>query len=548
MILILFLTAVLSSSCTAAGPGTGTDAGYAREPYGTWYEQSDFGGVLEITENRIKYTAYENRYTDEVPLTVAAEGPEVLLETKEEDLFTFVDMSYDPAQDLVLVHDWPHTDGDGGWHLIEFRRTPYTPPPAPVYDPPADLSDPDAPKDFDDLTVRAMKVTFYDPGVYHDPDSSMAMEPPFADTYSYDLRVTEKGTALVSSSFCQEIEVPEEIVDELQRLVRECGLGAVNGIDVHTPGLPYGSPYYTLELELLSGDVIRSSANGDNIPENWEKFQEPMHHLLFFAFVDAGYKYINGDFHSTAPMKRLGTDGAGQERRVAYGSVRVEPEWKKSYDYRLHTEYLTFDVTDPDCAGLSDTLEQLEEQYRTAAERSLAEDYKVMESLSGSARKADGNLYCYSFYTVANDKDFGSFYSFLVTEGHACYPDPGNGKYGNYPYWRYNVDVETGKILTAADVFTDSETACRVLTEALRSRYGTYSEEGKFIHSDDFPKELSRFIDRPGPEGISWYAGYDGVEFIFPAALFSMTDYEPHQTLYYDELQDVLNGTYCTVR
>ncbi len=550
--LLLFLI-FLMTSCRYTAPGAPANSGNG--PLGTWYEQSPFGGVLEISESSVKYTAYENRYIDEVPLKITEGAANVLLETREEDFFTFVDMSYDPANDLVEVHDWPHTDGDGGWHLIEFRRTPYTPPPAPVYGPPEDLSDPDAQKEFADLTVRSMNVSFFDEGVYHDPNSSMAMEPPYKDFYTYNLRVREDGSALVSSSFCQEITIPKETVDELQRLVRENDLGAINGIDIHTPDLPYDAPDYTLELELVSGEMIRSLANGDNIPENWANFQEPMHHLLFFAFVDAGYNYIGGDFHSTAPMLRVGSKGFWPDstpdapaRRVSYDSVRVEPDWRRSYDYSLHTDYLVFSDISPDCPGLRKALEELGNRYKSAAEKSLAEDYKIMESIPKSVWKKAERLYCYSFYTIANDRDYGSVYSFLVTEGHACSVETGMDKFDTYPYWRYNIDTATGRTLSAADLFVSPEEACRVLTETMRERYGNYSEEGKYIHSDAFPEALKSFVEKPGPEGISWYAGYDGIEFTFPAALFPMADYEPQQTLYYDELQDVLNEKYCSVR
>ena len=56
----------------------------------------------------------------------------------------------------------------------------------------------------------------------------------------------------------------------------------------------------------------QSSTSGSScvaLPENWKQFQEPVHHLLFFAFVDAGYHYNGGDFHSTKPMKRVMASG-----------------------------------------------------------------------------------------------------------------------------------------------------------------------------------------------------------------------------------------------
>ena len=281
---------------------TGTQG---NSPIGTWYEQSENAARLEISKRTITYYSGNSDYTDKTAYSLKQEKDFLRLET-EEEFFVYEDMYYDAQQDMLICYTMSHMDGDGGHHRVEFCRNEYVAPPAPTYDPPVDLSDPNAPKEFADLTIRSMEVSFYDEGMPYDASSNMAMEPPYADDYFYSLNILEDGTGLVSSSYCQEIDISKETVDILQQYVKENDLGQINGIDIHTEGLPYGSPDYTVEIELMSGETIYSSANGEDVPEIWRVFQGQMHHLLFDAFVNAGYNYGTGEFHSTKPMKRIG--------------------------------------------------------------------------------------------------------------------------------------------------------------------------------------------------------------------------------------------------
>ena len=553
-------------------------------PIGTWYEQMESGGVLEVTDKKISYTwsgADNSSYTQESSLTIVRQGNEYLLQTKEEDFFSYVDIVYKQDEDIIEAHTMPVLDGDGGYKLRTFARTSYVAPPPPVYDPPTDNSDADAQKVFKDMTIRSMRVSFYDEGAYHDPSSSMAPMEPYADEYSYDLTVQEDGSALVSSSFCREIEIPRETVEELQQLIRESDLGQLNGIDIHTEGMPYGTASYELELDLASGEKIRSSANGPDVPAEWRAFQAPMHYLLYFAFRNAGYNY--GSFHSTRPMKRLGTgtppkiidwrkmleaaptgyyyrddedENAGKAAEnaalpepvtVKINSVRVEPDWQKAYDYSLHTEYLVFEDITPANPAVMRTLEKLNQEYKAAAETSLQEDYAMMQQVASSVWKRADLRYCYSFYTAANQQDHGTFWSVLISEGHANSLGAGKYGYGYYPYTRYNIDTKTGQVLSAADLFTDQETAVRYIVEKMRSEWGTHNKEGQFIHSDEFPKKLEEFIGKTGRDSISCNAYYDYLELYFPTAMFTMAESSVREVLYYDEIQDILSDTYTTV-
>ena len=556
---------------TAAAVPKGTS------PIGTWYEQKDAGGVLEVTKDTIRYTPYSALFVDEAPLKIVDKGKTCLLETEEEDYFYFVDISYDKGEDTIQAYTMPMLDGDGGYKLRTFARTPYVAPPAPTYDPPKDNTDPEAKKEFDDMTVRSLNVSFFDEGAYYDPSSNMAPMPPYEDKYSYDLTVQEDGSARVSSSFCQEIILPKEIVDELQALVDEADLGSINGVDIRTEGLPYDAPDYELELTLSSGDVIRSTANGPDVPTAWSDFQKPLHYLLYFSFVNAGYHMNGGEFHSTAPMKRPGTGrapaklswkkmleassegyyyGDPEEEseteapaklNVSWDTVLVKPDWKKSYDYSLDTKYLKFISVEPSRPELMKTLLKLNEEYKQRAEAALKEDYETMEAVPASVRKKADRLYAYSLFTVAHGTDHGLFYSFLVSEGHANSLGVGKYGYGYYPNITYNIDTETGKILTVADLFTDRKTAYQVILDSMVGSWGTHNEAGQFIHSEEFPKKLDEFLDKTGPGSINWTATYDYLELYFPTDMFTMYDSSVREILYYDELQDVLNDRYCTV-
>jgi len=564
-----------SGSLTPQGdPGTPAAPAKGSSPIGTWYEQRDGGGTLEVTKDRIRYTPESAAFTDEAPLTIRQSKGEYLLETREEDYFYFVDISYDPEEDMIKAHTMPVLDGDGGYKLRTFARTPYEAPPPPVYDPPVDHSDPDAQKVFEDMTIRAMHVSFYDKGAFYDSSSNMAPMEPYKDEYSYDLSMQDDGTALVSSSFCKEIDIPRETVDELQQLIDEADLGKINGLDIHTEGMPYDTPFYDLELELASGETIRSCANGPDVPEEWQSFQEPMHYLLYFAFRNAGYS--GHDFHSAKPMRRLGTGKAPQKfdwrkmleasetgyyygneetddaeepakLEVKYDSVMVVPDWKKSYDYDLSTKYLVFQDVTPSRPSLMATLQKLNEEYKSTAEAALKEDYEMMEAVPASKWKKADRRYCSSLFVVANAQDHGTFWSVLISEGHANSLGAGKYGYGYYPYIRYNIDPGTGKILSPADLFTDRNAAISFLIEKMRNEWGTHNEEGKFIHSDEFPKRLAEFIEKTGPQSISCNATYNYLELYFPTALFTMSDTSVREIIYYDEIQDIISGTYSTV-
>ena len=552
---VLFFTACHKDVNTPAGsPAAGTSsapesvaAPKGDSPVGIWYEQNDSGDRLEITKDKIKYISGRNNFEDEMKYKSAKQGDKILIEP--EDFFIYEDISYDRKQDMVIGYTMSHSDGDGGHHYLEFLRVPYIAPPPPVYPDAVDKSDPNAKKDFEDLTVRSMKLSFYDEGMPYDVNSSMAPEPPYKDHYSYDLKVLEDGTGLVSSSFCREIELTKEQVDELQKLVREADLGQINGIDIHTADVPYDAPEYEAEIELASGDIIRSSANWDNVPENWQQFQEPVHHLLFFAFVDAGYHYNGGDFHSTKPMKRVMASGRlyRAETGITEDEVYIKPDWKKGYEYSLDTHYFKFSDPENKYPVLMKTLDALSDKYRKTAEEQLKKDYEMMEKVPKNVWKKADRKYCYSLFAVDQWEMNGRLFRFTVSVGFSNSLGAGDNGYGRYYYDHYLIDAETGEILSLSDLFVSPEAISSFLSEQMIGRYGTHNEAGKRVHRADFPQAVAEVVKQPGPEGIGCTLGYDALTLWMPGQLFPSEGSSLMEVIYYDELQDILSDRYTEV-
>ncbi len=547
----LLLFSLLALGC-AAFAGCTTEVAGA----GEWYEQNENGGRLSVGASTLTYKR-EGAYgfTESVKYKAERKGGETLLKVAEGETFFFVDISYDSKADRIVAYTQPILDGDGGYKRTEFARTPYVAPAPPVYDPPVDRSDPNAKKEFGDLTVRAMKVSFYDEGGPTHSDSSLPPEPPYEGSYSYDLTVLDNGTARVSSSFCREITVSEETVDELQSLVKEAGLGALNGLDIHTDGLPRTAADYTLELTLASGEAIRSSANGESVPENWKSFQTQMHRLLFFAFVDAGYNYQDGSFHSTEPMKRVGSGEGlfGKASGVDCETVVVAPDWPKAYEYALDVSYFAFRDLDGTHGALMKTLDALAAQYRAEAEAALKQDYDTMQSAPGSdwekAQKSGDKIFAHSLYAVDSWKLDEGIFSFDVHTGHMNTLGLGESGYGKYGLVRWRIDAKTGKPLSLSDLFTDADALGGYLAGQMKKSDGTYSLQGHAAAAADFPAALKAAVGAPEAEGgAGWDAGDDHLTAYFPASLFQNADSQLFMDVYYDDVQDILGSAYTQMR
>lgn len=545
LLLLLSLGCAAAAGCAAKGGCTGT-----------WYEQNENGGTLTVSDTVLTYTR-EGKYgfTESAKYKTEQKSGKTLLKTDEGELFFFVDISYDAKTDKIVAYTQPVLDGDGGYKRTEFARTAYSAPAPVVYAPPVDRSDANAKHDFDDLTVRAMKVSFYDEGGAKYSDGSMPPEPPYEGSYSYDLTVLDNGTALVSSSFCREIALSEEAVDELQAMVGECGLGALNGLDIHTEGLPRTAADYTLELTLASGEVIRSSANGESVPQSWKDFQSRLHSLLFFAFVDAGYDYQDGSFHSTEPMKRIGSGEALLNRASGIDCVKIvsEPDWPQAYDYKLDVTCFEFVDADGTHTALMKTLDAISAQYKKEAEAALTEDYNTMQSAPREtwekALKNGDKIFGYSLYAVDNWKLDEGIFSFDLRIGHMNTLGLGESGYGRYSLVRYRIDAATGKLLPLSDLFTGADALTGYLAAQMRRGDGTYGLQGHAGAAADFPAALRAAVSTPEAEGgVGWDAGEDRLTLYFPASLFQNADSQPFMDVYYDDMQEILGDAYTQMR
>jgi len=545
IIMLLTLGCAISAACTTDVAGAGT-----------WYEQNENGGVLTVGASTLTFTREgEYGFTESVKYKAERKGGETLFKVEDGGLFFFVDISYDAKQEKIIAYTQPMLDGDGGYKRTEFARTAYVPPAPPVYAPPVDNSDANAKKDFADLTIRAMKVSFHDEGGPKNSGSDLPPEPPYEGDYAYDLTVLDNGTARVSSSFCREIALSETAVDELQSLVKAADLGKLNGLNVHTDGLPASAADYTLELTLASGEVIRSSANGDSVPANWRTFQTKMHNLLFFAFVDAGYSYQDGSFHSTEPMKRVGSGAALYKKAsgIECEEIVVEPDRPKAYDYALHVTYFAFHDLDGKHGALMKTLDALAAQYKPQAEAALKQDYDTMQSAPKSvwekALKNGDRIFGYSLYAVENWKLDGGIFSFDLRIGHMNTLGLGESGYGKYSIVRYRIDAETGKLLSLSDLFASADKLAAYLAGQMKRSDGTYALQGRVPADADFPAALKAAVSAPETEGgVGWDVSDDHLTLYFPASLFRNADSQPFMDVYYDDMQGILGSAYTQVR
>ena len=193
------------------------------------------------------------------------------------------------------------------------------------------------------------------------------------------------------------------------------------------------------------------------------------------------------------------------------------------------------------------TLNDLSAQYRQLAEETMQADYEVMQNAPKSKRKED-RIFAYALYSVDSWQMHGNIFSFLVSTGRMNtlgLGEPGYGKYGSI---RYLIDAETGKILTLADFFTSPEAIAGFLTEKMVSSFGTHNASGRRVHAADFPEAIASAVDVSGPDGIGVSIDYDGLTLWMPLWMFPGDDSQLMEIVYYDEMQDILDGKYIFIR
>ena len=511
---------------------------------GTWYEQDLNGSRLIISGKNIEYVSGVSDYTDKSRFKTKGIGDTVEI-VPDEEFFAVIEIQYSKKEDRITARTYPHTDGDGGYHLLTYTRTVFTPTPEPTYGARKDDSDPGAVTEADDYEFTSLVMSFYDRGDESYIGTDMAQPPPYADDYEYELKVLEDGSGELSSDFCRTIPVSAGLVESIRDLMKENDLASINGRDIHTEGIPADFPKYDFELTLASGEILTSSADHKDVPENWSAFQEAAHHLLFDAFVEAGYNPNTREFHSTLPMKRIGTGersdlGISKSSEVLLGN-------NMSYDYSLDAKYTVFEFGEEVTPGLKQALQAYSDELKAAAEQDLVNDFELMENATKKEIKKADRLYAYSFRVAEQLYGDDQLLFILESEGHANSLGIGYSGYGLYPTHRYAFDTQTGERVYAADLFNDEEACLKMVTEAFVQRYRT--ETGDLLRSQEIQEKLRMSLK--GEEGVdpvefSW--GYDSISFYLPESIVDQNGYCLDATVYYDELQELLTDRYTTVR
>jgi hypothetical protein len=290
-------------------------------------------------------------------------------------------------------------------------------------------------------------------------------------------------------------------------------------------------------MTLKSGEVIKSTANGNKVPENWSKFQYDMHRLLFYAFMDAGYE-TSGAFHSTEPMKRIGTGTLSFDNNpVSYEKIVESNDKPKSYDYNLDVTYGEFKAKNDSYPKLMETLNKFTEHYRDLARKSLEEDYEVMESADSKQKKSKDRIFGYSLYAVDSLEFDGDLMQFKLAEGHMNTLGLGYCGYGLYKNYEFLIDIKSGEILTAADLFTSPEAMEEYVIPRFMDR-----------RTDLDKTKLSEALKTPVPEGagITYCDRYFTIWLPYDLSADGTIPYS--LDIYYDEVQDIISDKYTEVR
>ena len=566
MFLLLAMSLMLAPGCAAnagsAGsglPGLQALRGAAHLE-GVWYEQAPYGDVVTISGNTLlleRSFPSGDSWSEETAFRLQPSGTYLEL-VPEEEYFAYIDLWYDAEEEQLLFHTLPHTDGDGGYHTVVFLKSEYTPPPEPVYGERTDRSDPSAPHSFASHAVRALSLHVYEPYI---ESYDMAPELPTEGEYSYTLEVRDDGSAWITSDFYDGgdgsgVRISADRLHEIETLLAESGLDAVNGVDIWTAEMPEDTQFYELTIEYDDGAAFASRANGKDIPDIWiNGTGRELHRMLFDSILEAGYNWGTGEFHSSEPMKRFGGDTdvpadysllAGLERIEVYGT---------EYDYKVYAEYPVFtletaagrDGSRKSRTGLDETLQKISTNYQQLAEENLSYDEEVMRTAPKAKRNSTGRSTTYSFYSAGQIRCYDSLVSFVITEGHSNALGLGQYGSGTYRMIRYCIDAETGQILSAADLFTDPDALTDTVMNILAERYDSrYFEEN--FYAENYAEKLARALRLPQSEGGAGIAlTYNDMILYLSGETGRKDGSGTEVLLYYDSLQDIMNDRYAPV-
>ena len=503
---------------------------------GLWYEQSLFGGTLTVTEDELIYE--QNGYRSST--SYHTKSTKDYLELVPDDDWFYPDVYYYADEERLIMHTMPHTDGDGGYRIMNFLRSPYVAPTEPVYGERKDAGDPAAPKDFADHAIESLSLDVYEPTRQY---GDMAAEQPYEGEYHYRIRREDDGGAVIEESPCPEqIRMTPEELAELEELIASGGLFSLNGVDVWTEGTPEDTVWYELNIRFAGGETYHSRANHKDVDDIWKDAGWELHQYIYEVLSAAGYNYTSGEFHSTEPMLRLGNGKAAAVSYVIRGEEEQSEIKGTAYEYTVSTHYTRFEAEGDAPEALMKTLSDFSEKYRLLSEQALKEDDEQMAAVPKSVWKKEDRCSARSFFSASRIECDGMLYSFRFDEGRVNSFGMKPYGYGTYHAFNVYIDAEKGNILRVADLFTDPDKACRPLYDRV---INSYEED-----TAEFQKEFGRMIRIPAAEGgLDFSLNDEGVTLIYQ----KRTNYDEDSIytsvlVYYDELQNELNPAYAVVR
>ena len=104
--------------------------------------------------------------------------------------------------------------------------------------------------------------------------------------YSYALD-KENGTWKLKSKK-ETIDVTQENVDAIERMIRRFDIASLNGISEHTNGLPFLGNEFSFLISYASGESISASSNC-MYPIKWAMFRMPFKRYMDELFIAAGH-------------------------------------------------------------------------------------------------------------------------------------------------------------------------------------------------------------------------------------------------------------------
>lgn len=123
-----------------------------------------------------------------------------------------------------------------------------------------DHSDRSAPKEIRSTELRSVETTFC---------CECEEREPYGRFLSFRLKKEESGAWTLEETLGYRIsaETDERLVNEVQRVIRECDLVRDNGTNRHTAGLPWEFQPCSFRAEYASGEVLYFSYNNDPAAE-----------------------------------------------------------------------------------------------------------------------------------------------------------------------------------------------------------------------------------------------------------------------------------------